>query len=738
VSKFLNAALAYAAIGWYVFPCVPGGKEPLLKGGGGCKGASADPDQIRKWWTASPKANIGLACGKSSGVYVVDVDCGKVNGWDSLQGLPSLPQTITADTPSGGAHFLFRSESPPANKNAFKPGIDIRGDGYYIILAPSVHPNGKEYQWREGHSPWDIELAPFPDCMRPQIREVTQASKPVSIPTHRPHVMIEDRARLYLQQCEPAVQGLAGHDKLLWAARALVRGFLISEESAFSLLASDFNPRCSPPWNLSDPREYKDFRRKVSEAARTHGQKPDGWLLDEHNLRQYHGVDPETLAIGERMAASLLASAEESEEIIEEPTEDEPAKIDNWLLSPPGLVGDVCKWINGTALKSQPLLALAASLTLCGAVMGRKVRDEWDNRTNLYTMSVAPSSAGKGHARKQIKRLVEAAGITDLLGGEDVTSDAAIERRLEQQPTTFFLWDEIGHMMQSIRTAGANPHLSKVLPTLMKLYSASGEIYMGKEYATGERKMIEQPCCCLYGTTTPDKLADGISPAEIKDGFLGRVLVFISNSNPTKDFDRAKNPEIPEKLIEAMRTWWMLKAEPPAGTPDIDATTKAWQITVPTTSDAQARFLRFEQMADEKSEKSDTKGIDALWGKAGENARKIALIVACGVTYENPCIEEDHADYACQLVTYLIDQLAGLVTQNVAESQHEKDKQYLLKVIKKGGKRGMSRSELTRCTQKFDSRTRETYLKDLIDAQEIKIVLKGNTSYIYQFKFAPA
>lgn len=719
-----DAAQAYVALGWYIFPCHPGTKKPAVKHG--CRDASNDPCQIERWWTQNPSYNIGLACGTASGVYVVDIDVDPMKGIDgpaSMIKFPALPLSPVSETPRGGFHWLFRTDDPPANKNSFRNGIDIRSEGYYIILAPSIHPNGKPYEWREGQSPWDIPIAEFPDFMRPKKQAATPWERPTTsgpiarTSTRAPQNNIEERAIAYLQQCEPSVQGFAGHDKLLWAARAMVRGFQLPEETAHALLESHFNPRCLPPWDLSNPSQAKDFRRKVTEALSTPSQKPDGWLLSEYHAPD--GNDERFNAFANEIAERLLGQAPPTPTPPSSPSSAPPVD----LLNPPGLVGDIAHWINSTALKSQPLLAVGAALTFCGCIMGRKVRDTWDNRTNIYTMSVAHSSAGKGHARKQLKRLIDAAGANDILGGEDVTSDAAIEKRLSDHPVTFFLWDEIGHMIQSIRASGAgNPHLSKVLPTLMKLYSAAGETYAGKEYSTGDRRTIDQPCCSLYGTTTPEKLTAGISPDEIKDGFLGRILVFLSNESPKKDYDRAANAgDVPQTLIEAVQQWRALQVVPPPGTPDLTSALKAFQVEVPTTAEAHARMLAFEDQADELADTTtaQTKGIDRLWGKAGENARKVALILACGENIEHPQIEYHHAVYACELIAYLVKTLAAHVEGNVAESQAERDKQYLLSIVVKGGKKGLTRSELTRKTQKFDYRQRESILRDLAEANEI-------------------
>jgi hypothetical protein len=73
------------------------------------------------------------------------------------------------------------------------------------------------------------------------------------------------------------------------------------------------------------------------------------------------------------------------------------------LLSPPGLLGEVTRYIVASALKPQPILALGAAITALGTVIGRKVRTTTDLRTNIYAVSVADCGAGKEHTRKAIR-----------------------------------------------------------------------------------------------------------------------------------------------------------------------------------------------------------------------------------------------------------------------------------------------------------------------------------------------
>ena len=156
--NFLDVALRYAQLGWQVFPCHPSQKIPMTAHG--VNDATSDEKKIREWWEKHLIANIAVACGPQSGIHVVDVDVSGTgaNGWNTLAKLAQenkiLPETIKSNTPRGGAHFFYKTDNPPRNKNSFLPGIDIRSAGYYVVLPPSLHPNGGQYEWAPGMAPW--------------------------------------------------------------------------------------------------------------------------------------------------------------------------------------------------------------------------------------------------------------------------------------------------------------------------------------------------------------------------------------------------------------------------------------------------------------------------------------------------------------------------------------------------------------------------------------------------------
>ena len=145
-NKLLRAALAYAArLHWPVFPLTPHGKTPLTPHG--YKDATLDEKQIREWWREHPDGNIGLPTGNV--LWALDTDP-RNGGAESLELLiyknSGLPDTIQQITGGGGRHHAWAPD-PRIKCGTFMPGLDYKGIGGYIVVAPSIHPSGRAYEW---------------------------------------------------------------------------------------------------------------------------------------------------------------------------------------------------------------------------------------------------------------------------------------------------------------------------------------------------------------------------------------------------------------------------------------------------------------------------------------------------------------------------------------------------------------------------------------------------------------
>lgn len=160
----IDAAVIYSRRGWAVFPChypVPGGcscgqpdcgspgKHPRVPGG--FRSATTLHAQVRTWWSIWPRANVAIRTGRDSGLVVIDIDP-EHGGDESLEALTTeqgpLPGVRTIQTGSGGRHFYFRHPGGEVRNDSGRrlgPGIDVRGDGGYVIAPPSRHASGSRY-----------------------------------------------------------------------------------------------------------------------------------------------------------------------------------------------------------------------------------------------------------------------------------------------------------------------------------------------------------------------------------------------------------------------------------------------------------------------------------------------------------------------------------------------------------------------------------------------------------------
>jgi hypothetical protein len=265
-SKNLSAALAYAKnLQWLVLPCHSfsedgnctcraidcgaAGKHPRTANG--MKDATTDAKKIESWWSQWPDANIGIATGTVSGFDAVDIDP-RHGGDDSLQDAKSehgeLPETVEALTGGGGRHLLFKHAAGVRNTAGRLAGIDVRGDGGYIVVAPSRHQSGQLYSWEDSSRPGEIAIADWPTEL---LESLTVAH------THPTAAGAADNGKIPEGSRNSSLASLAGSMRK--------RG--MSENALSAALLIENAMRCTPPLPEAE------VRRIASSIARyTHEQ----------------------------------------------------------------------------------------------------------------------------------------------------------------------------------------------------------------------------------------------------------------------------------------------------------------------------------------------------------------------------------------------------------------------------------------------------------------------------------
>jgi hypothetical protein len=177
----LDVALSYLSRGWPCFPCRAADEEAVDRITGqvkydpetgeveilkvktpitdnGFKAATRFAHIIRRWWQDNPTAMIGVPTGERIGAWVLDIDP-RHDGNETLAALEAeyepLPTTLSATTASGGRHYYFRHVQGVRNRGNLGPGIDVRGDGGYVIAPGSVTMAGGRYEWDNDLKPVD-------------------------------------------------------------------------------------------------------------------------------------------------------------------------------------------------------------------------------------------------------------------------------------------------------------------------------------------------------------------------------------------------------------------------------------------------------------------------------------------------------------------------------------------------------------------------------------------------------
>jgi len=234
------AALAYVRLGWLVFPLWPRSKQPLHKPG--YLMATWDPAQIREWWRGNPRYNVGVVTG--AGLIALDIDPAKggQQWWDTHRDL--TPPTATSHTGGGGYHLLCQVGSDVEIRNSvgkIARGIDVRGDGGYIVAPPSIHPNGRPYRWIPGRAPWEIRRAPLASVLISRLLEPPRSRRLASaIPARIPE---------------------GERNTTLFSLAGTMRRRNMSLEAIVAALRIENTARCEPPL---DDEEVMAIVRSIS------------------------------------------------------------------------------------------------------------------------------------------------------------------------------------------------------------------------------------------------------------------------------------------------------------------------------------------------------------------------------------------------------------------------------------------------------------------------------------------
>lgn len=699
-----------------------------------------DVDPVRPSGVSATDEELELARQRASAIYVF---------------LSTLGWTEPIVAMSGnGYHLLYRIDLPVDEAELVRRVLAAIADHFddaLITIDRSVHNparitkiigtmarKGDDLPAGEGiaarpHRRSKLINVPEEPCVVPTeaLEALVESAKPPPPPS--PPDQIErfpatpEGVRVWLEQRGVPVKGVRrnGTKSMLLLERCPIDPEIVSTGSSdiAVLVGDDGMLAYCNKHNRGENFTWPDLRRVLDPEYAARGQAHGGVDLSGM-INRDPPPSPERVSAVEPALASDAPA--ESPAIVAPP---DPGLLPTELLRVPGFVGEVMDFCLATAPYPNLVLAFCGALALQAFLAGRKVRDGGDNRTNIYLLGLAHSSAGKDWPRKVNTRIVHEIGLSECLG-ERFASGEGIQDALFKQPSMLFQTDEIDGMLQSINKARDARH-EAIMSTLLTMYSSSNSVYPMRRKAGKEAPgVINQPSLTIFGTAIPNHYYEALSERMLTNGFFARMLILEAGQRGAGQEPSIR--DLPSRVIETAR-WWS-EFTPGKGNlehwhpiPKIVPHTEAAKgLLVDMRAEAEAEYAAAEQAQDAVG--------TTVWGRVSEQVRKLALLYAISANSREPSIDADAVRWAGQVVMHQTRRMLYMAAGHVAENPFHAECLKLMKKLREAPGRQLSHQVLLKRMKlrAADFRDLVETLIQRVDIEPVEVATAGRTGVAYR------
>lgn len=405
----------------------------------------------------------------------------------------------------------------------------------------------------------------------------------------------------------------------------------------------------------------------------------------------------------------------------------------------PGILGEFVDFYMNTAPAPHAEMAVQAALALGSVVLGRKYVTEEGNFTSLYFLTVAKSGTGKEYGKKAIEKVLESAGLDDLIGGSGYTSPGACFSELRDRPTHLSVIDEFGKYLKACSATG-NSQLQEAVTTLIEAFGRLDGTLRPRAYSSmgltekqrdaEQRLKIVRPAVTLYAMTTPRQFYTAIGEADIEAGMIGRFLVINSEAECSVRRRGKANATPPPGVVR-----WCQNMRQAGG--GVISGVEVHDVAPPTielnfTDEAWTALDAFQERLVKKRRALATSGLDVLLARAAEISMRIAAIVSCSKA--TPTIDKGSMDWAIAYTDHAFKGLLEAVKSRITGSEFGARRQEMLEAITIAAARGLTERELKRRFRSLKPREHAEAVRALVDAGEVALVeikTKGRTRVAY-------
>jgi len=709
-----NAARAYLAVGLCALPAIRGEKRPAVGRWKQYQKRLPTEAEVSAWLANTPDA-ICILCGQASGnTEIIDFDAGGelFSAW--WQRIPAdlRERLVVERTPSGGWHVVYRSEAIIRGNMKLaqrRDGpkvvtlIETRGEGGLFLCAPTPG-----YEITQG------DLCGLPVLTEAERDALLQAAWKLN--EFLPPVVnglpgsadIGQRSTLSVEQRDcstntghhaPTVADRPGDD---FNIRGDVRAVL--EQHGWVRLSDrqgrDGNEYWRRPgkdsgWSATlKDRVFYVFSSNAAPFEHNQAYAPFSvYALLEHggdfeqaarSLRElgFGGDGPTDRGAGADISGILAQIGgclpDQADSGDGPPEIPDPGPIPEHLFQVPGFVAQVMDFTLANAPYPNIGLAFCGAMALQSYLCSRKVCDSGDLRPNIYLLALASSGTGKDFPRKVNSRVLFEIGHVGALG-DKFASGEGIQDALVRVNAMLFQNDEMDGVLRQINLDRENRRES-IPNILLTLYTSANDVYPIRVKAgQKEAAHIDQPHLTLFGTATPQYFYESLSQRMLTNGFFARLII-VDIGKRSEGQAPGSARYLPERVIQTAR-WW---AEFQPGTRRANLLeVHPEPRVVPCTPDAGEAITALQRKTELEYDQAHARNDEVArvaWSRTHENAKKLALIYACSVSYEDPVIDLAAIEWASAFAVHQTRRQLFLAANYVAENPFHAE---CLKLVRK-------------------------------------------------------
>ena len=365
-----------------------------------------------------------------------------------------------------------------------------------------------------------------------------------------------------------------------------------------------------------------------------------------------------------------------------------PGPVPDKLLSIPGFIDDVVKLSMQSAPYPNRVLSFTGALALLAFLVGRKVQDKRDNRSNIYLIALADSGTGKDHPRKVNFNIAFRAGVAGAIG-DAFASGEGLEDALFMHPSMLFQADEFDCIFNTLKYSKDN-RAESINEKLLKFYGASNTIYPLRKKASAKRKdgtvheiaHIVNPNLVLLGTAIPQYFYESLSRRVLENGLVARCVIVEAGKRGEAGNPQPITPS--DSLIRAATYLANL---------DVNGNlTNEYPkpLIITETPEATAALREVQLECDRRYnfyEAQNEGAAKALWARAHEKVCKLAMLHGISSNVYNPLITDKSVKWAWKFIDHLTRRMLYMADRYVYENIFDEKCQRAIRKLQEHGGR---------------------------------------------------